>query len=60
MAHILPGMGIIYHGKIAIRRKTNSPVNILPKSLNAKLNGFAISSTIVSTKLIGAKAIPKG
>ena len=60
IAHILPGIGIMYHGKIAIKRNTNSPVNMFPNSLSARLNGFAISSTMVNTKLIGASAIPKG
>ena len=50
----------MYQGNIAINRNTNSPVNIFPKSLKAKLNGLAISSTIVNTKFIGARAIPKG
>ena len=60
IAHILPGIGIMYHGNIAIKRNTNSPVNIFPKSLNAKLSGLAISSTMVNIKFIGAKAMPKG
>ena len=60
IAHILPGIGIIYQGSMAINKKTNSPVNIFPNNLRARLKGLAISSTIVKIKLIGARAIPKG
>ena len=60
IAHKLPGIGIMYHGNKAISKNTNSPVNIFPKSLSAKLNGLANSSTNVSTKFTGAKYIPKG
>jgi len=55
IAHKLPGIGMMYHGNNAISKNTNSPVNIFPKSLNAKLSGLANSSTKVNIKLTGAK-----
>ena len=60
IAHKLPGIGIMYQGSSAINKKTNSPVNIFPNNLKAKLNGLASSSTIVRIKLIGANQIPNG
>ena len=58
IAHRLPGIGIKYHGKIAISKNTSSPVNIFPKRRRARLNGFANSSTSVRMKFIGARYIP--
>ena len=46
---------MMYHGNRAISKNTNSPVNIFPKSLSAKLSGLANSSTSVKTKLTGAR-----